>query len=112
MSSDLSDIVTLRCSSKQRNCSIPVENIEVGNCSNEGNDTPQRRPIIIKGKISEGIELTSLTNDGNGTKGLETLPIIHSEVDREPFWRIFMAGAMYSGCSVGMVIVNKSLASR
>ena len=35
-----------------------------------------------------------------------------SEGERSSCMKSFIASAMYSGCSVGMVLVNKSLASR
>ena len=57
---------------------------------------------VIKAKDSNIIELSSGDGKGDSSRG----------EGRSSAMKSLIASTMYSGCSVGMVLVNKSLASR
>ena len=87
-----------------------MEDVELGNSSHHGNDQNQRhRPI--KAKNSDVVELQPLVANGDGSSKGPQSPR-SAEAESHSFWKSIVASAMYSGCSVGMVLVNKSLASR
>lgn len=73
--------------SKQRDGSSTMEDVELGGSSNT------RR---LKAKESDLAEISREDSAAEGGSAMKSL----------------VASAMYSGCSVGMVMVNKSLASR
>ena len=92
-----------------------MEDVELGS-SSHGH---QRR--IIKAKDSD-LEMTALISSSeNGESKSLMSPRAggasgggggESESGSSSLMKSFIASAMYSGCSVGMVLVNKSLASR
>lgn len=92
--------------SKGRNNNL--EDVELGS-SSHGH---QRR---LKAKDSD-LEMTALIsgNDNGGAKSPinGNAPASGSEGESGSLMKSLIASAMYSGCSVGMVLVNKSLASR
>ncbi len=93
---------------KGRNTGNNMEDVELGS-SSHGH---QRR---IKAKDSD-VEMTPLVV-GNGDSKLPMSPRAAvttgvAEGESSSFVKSLIASAMYSGCSVGMVLVNKSRASR
>lgn len=88
-----------------------MEDVELGS-SSHGGMTEHRR---MKAKSSDVEELTPLVV-GNGEGSKRPSPRAGAITPRSgegdsSFWKSIVASAMYSGCSVGMVLVNKSLAS-
>ena len=92
-----------------------MEDVELGSSSQ--NATTGRR--MLKAKDSNIVELTPLVvSNGDGSKAVNVVasprgPMSpNTGADSGSFMKSIVASAMYSGCSVGMVLVNKSLASR
>lgn len=107
------------------NNNITMEDVELGTGSSHhdahGGTTSHRHGHQIKAKSSDIIELTppssslvvGTNGDGTGSKAPGTpRGSRHTEGDHHSTWKSLVASVMYSGCSVGMVLVNKSLASR
>ena len=78
-----------------------MEDVELGSSSSASKSSgyARTRPMI-KAKDSNVVELQPL---------VETTS---SKDNRSSFAKSIIASSLYSGCSVGMVLVNKSLASR
>lgn len=84
----MSDGMTVRSPTSK---SADMSDVEVGSSGRH----------VIKAKDSNIIELSS--GDGKGDS---------SRAEGSSAVKSLIASTMYSGCSVGMVLVNKSLASR
>ena len=94
-----------------------LEDVELGSSSHGGH---QRR---LKAKDSD-LEMTALISPSEKSNGEMKSPMLSprgaassssssgGEGESSSFMKSLIASAMYSGCSVGMVLVNKSLASR
>ena len=81
-----------------------MEDVELGSSSHG------RR---LKMKDSDVEMAPLIVGNGDGSTKAPLSPMQQSsEGERSHFMKSFIASAMYSGCSVGMVLVNKSLASR
>lgn len=92
------DGITVRCSptSKSQGDQHDIEDIE---------NASGRHPLL-KAKDSNIVESASSSNGGKGDSGSGT------STESSSMMKSLIASTMYSGCSVGMVLVNKSLASR
>ena len=103
-----------------RNNNNNLEDVELGSSSHGGH---QRR---LKAKDSD-LEMTALISPSEKSNGEMKSPMLSprgaasssssssssgGEGESSSFTKSLIASAMYSGCSVGMVLVNKSLASR
>lgn len=104
--------ITVRSPSKQHD----LDDVELGSSNNTASN---RR--TLKTKDSNIIELTPLViADGDGSKRANNalsprnaaISPDNSDGGRSNAVKSLIASGMYSGCSVGMVLVNKSLASR
>jgi hypothetical protein len=96
-----------------------LEDVELGS-SSHGLQQHQRR---LKAKDSD-LEMTALISPSEKSNGEMKSPMLSprgaassssssgGEGESSSFMKSLIASAMYSGCSVGMVLVNKSLASR
>jgi hypothetical protein len=93
-----------------------LEDVELGSSSHGGH---QRR---LKAKDSD-LEMTALISPSEKSNGEMKSPMSPrgggaassssgGDGESSSFMKSLIASAMYSGCSVGMVLVNKSLASR
>lgn len=69
-----------------------MEDVEIGSS----------RGRLLKAKESDIFEVTTSVGENNNSREAESGSAMKS----------IIASTMYSGCSVGMVLVNKSLASR
>lgn len=100
-----SDGMTVRSpSSKANSNQRDMEDIELGS---------SRR--LLKAKDSNIVELAPLaTGKGDSSKSLSSPRggVPPNDKDSSSVMKSLIASSMYSGCSVGMVLVNKSLASR
>ena len=104
--------ITVRSPSKGAPPSRNMEDVELGS-SSHGGTTGHRRNQ--RAKDSDGVELTpSVIGNGDGSSKMPMSPrgALSSEADSANLSKSLVASTMYSGCSVGMVLVNKSLASR
>jgi len=92
---------------------IVVDDVESGSSSQAGTAGHRRH---VNAKDATIVELTPLVS-GNGTPlvigndGHASAPKAALDEHGASFGKSVAASAMYSGCSVGMVLVNKSLAS-
>jgi hypothetical protein len=95
-----------------------LEDVELGS-SSHGLQQHQRR---LKAKDSD-LEMTALISPSEKSNGEMKSPMSPrgggaassssgGDGESSSFMKSLIASAMYSGCSVGMVLVNKSLASR
>jgi len=82
-----------------------MEDVELGS-SSHGGKTGHRRNF--KAKESDPVENSAALTVGNGDANSLSM---QKEADAASFSKSMIASTMYSGCSVGMVLVNKSLAS-
>lgn len=96
-----------------------LEDVELGSSSQHGGVATHQRHGL-KAKDSNAEELTPLVvGNGDGSGGGNKLPGTPraaltprgGEGEGSTASKSIVASAMYSGCSVGMVLVNKSLAS-
>lgn len=90
-----------------------LEDVELGSSSHHSGNAGMRHGSL-KAKNSDVTELQPLTaGNGDGPKA-PTSPRAGQGEDHasSSTAKSVIASAMYSGCSVGMVLVNKSLASR
>ncbi|KAL9187771.1 hypothetical protein ACHAXT_006149 [Thalassiosira profunda] len=96
--------ITARSPSKQ-----PMEDVELGSSSGPGH----RRHGSLKAKNSDLEDLQPLVPNGDGQKPgpMSPRPSHGEDHGSSSVAKSVIASAMYSGCSVGMVLVNKSLAS-
>ena len=100
------------------------DDVELGTNSSSPSQGNKRRSL--KAKESD-VELTPLViGNGDGSNNSDHTPArvpttprtprggnsVSGEGERSSTMKSIIASAMYSGCSVGMVLVNKSLASR
>ena len=100
------------------------DDVELGTNSSSPSQGNKRRSL--KAKESD-VELTPLViGNGDGSNTSDHTPAkvpttprtprggnsVSGEGERSSTMKSIIASAMYSGCSVGMVLVNKSLASR
>lgn len=88
------------------------EDVELG--SSNSNSTAAGGRRMLKAKDSNIVELTPLVvNNADGSKSANgsLSPSGSGDAGSSSAMKSVIASAMYSGCSVGMVLVNKSLAS-
>lgn len=80
-----------------------MEDVELGSSPSKTSGTARTRPVM-KLKDSNIVELQPLVDPSSKTaKG---------DGESSSLAKSIIASTMYSGCSIGMVLVNKSLASR
>lgn len=80
-----------------------MEDVELGSSSSAKSGNARTRPMM-KLKDSNIVELQPLVEpNSRSSKG---------DGESTSFAKNIVAITMYSGCSIGMVLVNKSLASR
>lgn len=81
-----------------------MEDVELGSSSvNKSSGTTRTRPMM-KLKDSNIVELQPLVDSSSKSS--------KADGESSSFAKSMIATTMYSGCSIGMVLVNKSLASR
>ena len=96
------------------------DDVELGTTTNASSPSQGNKRRSLKAKESD-MELKPLVIDnGDGSNKMPTTPrgtprggnSVSAEGERSSTVKSLIASALYSGCSVGMVLVNKSLASR
>ena len=81
-----------------------MEDVELGSSSSANKSGTARTRPMMKLKDSNIVELQPLVEPSSkASKG---------DGESSSFAKSVIASTMYSGCSIGMVLVNKSLASR
>ena len=81
-----------------------MEDVELGSSSSANKSGTARTRPMMKLKDSNIVELQPLVEPSSkSSKG---------DGESSSFAKSVIASTMYSGCSIGMVLVNKSLASR
>ena len=80
-----------------------MEDVELGSSSSNNSIGNARTRPMMKAKDSNVVELQPL---------VDTTTSSSSKDERSSFAKSIIASTLYSGCSIGMVLVNKSLASR
>jgi hypothetical protein len=80
-----------------------MEDVELGSSSSANKGTARTRPMM-KLKDSNIVELQPLVDSSS--------KIAKGDGESSSLAKSIIASTMYSGCSIGMVLVNKSLASR
>jgi len=108
--------MTIRSPAGKGSAPNNMEDVELGSSSSHGGTTGHRR--TFKAKESDPIESAPLLV-GSGDAGSKSpgtprgavTPRTSEAEASASFTKSIVASTMYSGCSVGMVLVNKSLAS-
>lgn len=83
-----------------------MEDVELGSSSSNKSIGNARTRPMMKAKDSNVVELQPLVDT------TKTSSSSSSKEERSSFAKSIIASTLYSGCSIGMVLVNKSLASR
>lgn len=81
-----------------------MEDVELGSSSSANKSGTARSRPMMKLKDSNIVELQPLVDT--------TSKAPRGDGESSSFAKSMIASTMYSGCSIGMVLVNKSLASR
>ena len=81
-----------------------MEDVELGSSSINKSGTARTRPIKAKDSNIELQPLVEPSSDNNRRAA--------ADGESSSLAKSIVATTMYSGCSIGMVLVNKSLASR
>ena len=81
-----------------------MEDVELGSSSSNKSIGNARTRPMMKAKDSNVVELQPLVDTTSSSSS--------SKDERSSFAKSIIASTLYSGCSIGMVLVNKSLASR